>query len=157
MDITTLAAWGEFLGGIAVVVSLIYLAGQIRQSSRLMQVSTAVAAHESDAARVSLLMQDPEMMRLYFEGLADCTSLSEADRRRFDTFFDQNFRGFLANWRFAQAGILDEAVWEYDRNGQAWHLQQPGVQQWWNEFRFLYGDEFGAFVDGLIRKGEAAG
>ena len=33
MDITTLAAWGEFLGGIAVVVSLIYLAGQIRQNS----------------------------------------------------------------------------------------------------------------------------
>ena len=26
MDITTLAAWGEFIGGIAVVVSLIYLA-----------------------------------------------------------------------------------------------------------------------------------
>jgi hypothetical protein len=25
LDITTLAAWGEFIGGIAVVVSLIYL------------------------------------------------------------------------------------------------------------------------------------
>ena len=35
MDITTLAAWGEFLGGIAVVVSLVYLASQIRQNSRL--------------------------------------------------------------------------------------------------------------------------
>jgi hypothetical protein len=45
MDITTLAAWGEFLGGIAVVVSLIYLAGQIRQNSRLLQISTAVASH----------------------------------------------------------------------------------------------------------------
>ena len=33
MDITILAAWGEFIGGIAVVVSLIYLAGQIRQNS----------------------------------------------------------------------------------------------------------------------------
>jgi hypothetical protein len=32
MDITTLAAWGEFIGGIAVVISLIYLAGQIRQT-----------------------------------------------------------------------------------------------------------------------------
>ncbi len=34
MDITTLAAWGEFLGGIAVVVSLVYLASQIRQISK---------------------------------------------------------------------------------------------------------------------------
>jgi hypothetical protein len=32
MDITTLAAWGEFLGGIAVVVSLIYqdLSGRVQ-------------------------------------------------------------------------------------------------------------------------------
>jgi ketosteroid isomerase-like protein len=43
LDITTLAAWGEFLGGIAVVVSLIYLAGQIRQNSRLLRASTASA------------------------------------------------------------------------------------------------------------------
>jgi hypothetical protein len=35
MDITILAAWGEFIGGIAVVVSLVYLASQIRQNSRL--------------------------------------------------------------------------------------------------------------------------
>ncbi len=33
LDITTLAAWGEFIGGIAVVVSLIYLAGRVRQNS----------------------------------------------------------------------------------------------------------------------------
>ncbi len=41
MDITTLAAWGEFLGGIAVVVSLVYLAGQIRQNLKLLRASTA--------------------------------------------------------------------------------------------------------------------
>ena len=44
MDITTLAAWGEFIGGIAVVVSLIYLASQIRQNSRLLRASGGSAA-----------------------------------------------------------------------------------------------------------------
>ena len=34
---TTLAAWGEFIGGIAVVVSLVYLASQIRQESKLLR------------------------------------------------------------------------------------------------------------------------
>ena len=43
MDITTLAAWGEFLGGIAVVISLVYLASQIRQNSKLLRASTASA------------------------------------------------------------------------------------------------------------------
>ena len=35
LNITTLAAWGEFVGGIAVVISLVYLASQIRQNSKL--------------------------------------------------------------------------------------------------------------------------
>jgi hypothetical protein len=45
MDINTLAAWGEFLGDIAVVISLIYLAGQIRQNSKLLRVSTTGAIY----------------------------------------------------------------------------------------------------------------
>ncbi len=49
MDITTLAAWGEFLGGIAVVVSLIYLASQIRQNSKLLQISSSVAIATSES------------------------------------------------------------------------------------------------------------
>jgi hypothetical protein len=34
LDITTLAVWAEFSGGVAVVVSQIYLAGQIRRACR---------------------------------------------------------------------------------------------------------------------------
>jgi len=37
--IAPLAAWGEFIGGIAVVVSLIYLAGQIRSNSKTVRAS----------------------------------------------------------------------------------------------------------------------
>ena len=39
LDITTLAAWGEFVGGIAVVVSLIYLAAQIRMNTKTVRAS----------------------------------------------------------------------------------------------------------------------
>ncbi|MBW2426096.1 MAG: hypothetical protein JRG86_17755 [Deltaproteobacteria bacterium] len=40
MNITTLVAWGEFLGGLAVVVSLVYTGPQIRKNSRLSRTST---------------------------------------------------------------------------------------------------------------------
>jgi hypothetical protein len=39
MDITSLAAWGEFIGGIAVVVSLVYLAVQIRVNTKTVRAS----------------------------------------------------------------------------------------------------------------------
>ena len=47
MDINTLAAWGEFLGGLAVVVSLVYSASQIRQNSRLLRSATAPVTFSS--------------------------------------------------------------------------------------------------------------
>ena len=68
MDITTLAAWGEFLGGIAVVVSLVYLASQIRQNSKLLRASTASATSATNADFSSLIVQDSEVARIFREG-----------------------------------------------------------------------------------------
>ena len=65
MDITALAAWGEFLGGIAVVISLIYLASQIRQNSRLLRTSTASATSDISGRLSTLLVQDPEVARIF--------------------------------------------------------------------------------------------
>ena len=63
MDITTLAAWGEFLGGIAVVASLIYLAGQIRMNTK-----TVRAANFGDLLTVHSefvsITTDPEVASL---------------------------------------------------------------------------------------------
>jgi hypothetical protein len=39
MDLTQLANLGEFIGGVAVLVTLVYLAAQIRQNTRSVQAS----------------------------------------------------------------------------------------------------------------------
>ncbi len=66
MDITTLAAWGEFIGGIAVVVSLIYLAGQIRQNSRLVRASTTGSTNQVMTTMTAMLAKDPETTQIFF-------------------------------------------------------------------------------------------
>ena len=157
MDINTLAAWGEFIGGIAVVISLVYLASQIRQNSRLLQVSTTAALADSDNLMSSLMVQDPELIRIYRDGVGEGASLSEAENDRFNWYVEMRFRGFLRNYQFAKAGVLDGGVWEAELKGQTLQLQQPGVRTFWNEHRHIYGSEFSEFVDGLIREGEAAG
>jgi hypothetical protein len=84
LDITTLAAWGEFIGGIAVVVSLIYLARQIQQNSRLLRASTAGATAQIEFSSNALLVQDAEVARIFWDGVADRNALSEAVRQWFD-------------------------------------------------------------------------
>jgi hypothetical protein len=156
LDITTLAAWGEFIGGIAVVVSLIYLAGQIRQNSRLLRASTASATSETAMAVPRLIAQDPEIGRIFFEGLGDRAALSDAELPRRDALFALNVNAWNQNYEFAKDDVIGPAVWENNERMIRWFFQKPGGRQWWTAWRFQYGADFAEFVDGLIREGEAA-
>ncbi len=157
MDITTLAAWGEFLGGIGVIASLIYLASQIRQNSKLLRVSTTISACESDIEFAKLRIEKPEAMLVLRAGYADRESLTEVEQERFDAFLDLTTRILQKDYLVAQDGAMKLSLWHGEQRGIAWVLRQPGSQQWWDEYRFTFSDEFGEFVDGLIREGEAAG
>jgi len=75
MDITTLAAWGEFIGGIAVVVSLVYLASQIRQNSKLLQVSATSTTAQITMSQMEMLCEDSEVCRIYYAGCRNPDSL----------------------------------------------------------------------------------
>ncbi len=157
MDITTLAAWGEFLGGIAVVASLIYLASQIRQNSNLLRASTASATSQIEYQQNALMVQDEEVARIFWEGLADRASLSEKDRRRFDPLMNLQIKGNGQQYKFHRDGLATPDVWVQAERGMRWVAEQPGFQHWWREWRTQFDDNFQGFIDGLIREGEAAG
>ena len=157
MDITILAAWGEFLGGIAVVVSLVYLASQIRQNSRLLRNSSAATMGAADLALGSLLAADPKLSAIVTSGLKDPASLSADDRIRFNVVIDMTMRAFLRSHAFAQTGGMDASIWQTEVRSYGGMMQSPGGQTWWSENRSMFSDDFGKFLDGLIREGEAAG
>jgi len=157
MDITTLAAWGEFLGGIAVVVSLIYLASQIRQNSRQMRAATASASSQLVLQQGALIAGDADLARIYWDGLADRNSLSDSDRQRFDPLIMGMTEKTRQLLRFARDGLISSEVWDDEEKSMHWMAQQPGVQQWWAQWRSAYGGDYGEIFDRLIREGEAAG
>jgi hypothetical protein len=157
MDINTLAAWGEFIGGIAVVVSLIYLASQIRQNSKLLRAATASATIAATADFASLVVQDSEVARIFREGMADRSSLSEDDMQRFDALLTMVFTALSQEYQFFVDGVMARSIWENRTLSLRRVLLLPGYRQWWTEWGDTYPDEFRNLVDGLIREGEAAG
>ena len=156
LDITTLAAWGEFIGGIAVVVSLIYLAGQIRQNSRLLRASTASATAQYQSSGSAILSQDPELARIYFEGLTIPDDLAEGDQRRFDPIISVQMDANLQQYEFERQGIALPLMAERLMQGMRWQMQQPGMQRWWRDWSFHYPREFRDHMERLIGEGEAA-
>jgi len=105
----------------------------------------------------SLLIQDAEVARIWWDGLEDRDSLSESDRRRFDPMIQLHFQTIHQEFEFIQENVGSARMWEQQERSMRWSMQQRGVQQWWIEWGVLFPQQFRDYVVGAIREGEAAG
>lgn len=88
MSLNDLANLGQAVGAIAVVISLIYVAYQIRQNTNAVRAATAQSVHEHFASWYHLLAADGELSQVVIAGLKDYyASLSEKDKARFVATF----------------------------------------------------------------------
>ena len=76
MNLNDLANIGQVIGAIAVVISLIYVALQIRQNTNAVRSATAQSVHEHFANWYHLIAADAELARIAANGLRDYQSLS---------------------------------------------------------------------------------
>jgi hypothetical protein len=80
MNLNDLANIGQVIGAVAVVVSLFYVAHQIRQNTNAVRSATAQTVHEHFANWYHVLASDPVLSQIAAKGLRDYTSLSEQER-----------------------------------------------------------------------------
>jgi hypothetical protein len=102
MSLGDLANLGQVIGAIAVVVSLFYVAHQIRQNTNAVRSATAQAVHEHFAKWYQLVAADAELSKMVATGLRDYGLLSEEERVRFIATF-MSFLSYSQNaflkWR----------------------------------------------------------
>jgi hypothetical protein len=149
MDLMSLAQllgnFGEFVGAIAVVVTLGYLALQIRHSKVALEANTqsvqaqiAQARADNLAASYRVLMDSPhlpEIMAKRFESVDDevwAAALSPEEKMRVRYYCLLQFNDVRNQYYQYQQGLLDESIWETSTRGQIarmleiHHLFVPG-------------------------------
>jgi heme/copper-type cytochrome/quinol oxidase subunit 1 len=82
-NLQTLANIGEIIGAITVVLSLIYLAIQIRQNTQTQRSENYTRALDRLAAMQSSMAQDEAFANMFSRGVANTEHLSPQDRVRF--------------------------------------------------------------------------
>ena len=131
MDFEALGGIGELLGAIAVVVSLIYVAGQIRQNTK----TTSIANHQNALSLYSTFtdwtVRDPELARLLRNGLHGFDSLSPDDRFRFSQMMMYLFLFYNYQRESHESGFLDEGLFSIWEAAVASLLKMPGGASWW--------------------------
>jgi hypothetical protein len=147
MNWDAIGALAELAGALGVIASLVYLAIQIRQNTR----SAREASWESVSRELqqfrALIAQDPEVARIYREGLRDLRSLSDDDRWRFGDLMQTIFTVSESQYRRRDSGLFQHGLEDI-----LWTAGRPGAREWWMKGRRVYSPEFQRFVDEALEK-----
>ena len=158
MNWDAIGAVAELLGAIGVIASLVYLAGQIRDSREQMSQNTrAVRAgayqqfQEQLRATMMQALTVPSLEGVVFRGMADPETLSEEEAGRFRWWLIGVFMIYEnAHYQY-RMGLLDENRWKIHRSGLQTLLGLQGIRQWWATRSVLIeSPEFAALVSEML-------
>jgi hypothetical protein len=144
---------GELVGAIGVIVTLIYLAVQIRHNTHTVRTSTFHEAIRDFADAIDQLGRDAELTRIWYAGLRDLDSLATEERQRFATYLTSVLRRYENIVYQTQHGTLDERAWVGIREHLRYVFSQPGTVAWWSRARNLFNPELQDFIETQIRSG----
>jgi len=140
MNWDAISAVSQLVGSIAVVISVLYLAVQLRSSTRVARVAAQDAAAAALRDITKPFMENAELGHLWRIGLEDSKSLSADDQARFFHAAHQFLKAFETIHFHYVYGLLDAQLWEGWRELLRHYVATPGIEYYIN----LRGDVFSA-------------
>ena len=152
MNWDALGASAEILAAVGVIVTLFYLAFQIRQSTRTegarsFQYIFAELNHHAN------YMFNSENGPLIAKGMIHFETLSGPEHMRFDLLM-RGYVNYLEATLFNQeADLLGSETmenWEHEFSTRFFPYQ--GVREWWKEAKAIFAPETRSFMDKVLEK-----
>jgi hypothetical protein len=155
VNLEDLANVGEFVSGVAVVASLVYLALQVRQNTASIRTENFARGLERVSAMQSMLSRDARLATLHARGVLDVGLLTPQERIQFTWWLAEACGTFEFMFHQARSGAMPDEVWERWRAIIAWWFSYAGVQAWWRANPTPFSASFSAFVEECIARGPA--
>jgi len=150
MSLSELADFGELVGGIAVVASLVYLALQVRQNTRAVRGST-LHLNTDLWASLFLRLADPSIVQAYVAGMSGRADIKPLHYSQFYFIAKSMFLAQEDQFYQARNGTLDPGIYAaYERATCAQMLAFAGFRIWWQQTRPTFTPAFAAHIDALI-------
>ena len=142
-----LGAIGSFIGGIGVVVSVVYLAFQIKLntiSNRSQSYQLAISSISEWSRQVGL---DKDATRIIRVGVMGLSALDENERAQFSYLLVSLLRNFENIHHQFDNGTISKETWLGWSNRIIVFLSQPGAKEWWDKSQDSYSPRFRTYVD----------
>jgi hypothetical protein len=151
MDLDSLAKLGEFVGGFFVVVSLIYLAHQVRQNTRSLQTENYARVLERMSNVQARASADPDLNRILAVGAETPEKLTASERLRFSWALYEMFGAAEFMYLQSRRGGLPATVWARWEATLVWWLSHPGMRAWWAAKPAPFAADFEQFGNEVLR------
>jgi len=156
MNWEAIGAIGEVLGAVAVVVTLGYLAVQIRQNSQAVKHSAAQTLLSETNGSLRIAASDPATARAVILGQTLFDELSEGERAQFITWMFSWMRTVeQAYFQYLQ-GHIDEEIWEGHMAHHCQLINAPAIEVWWSHRRRFFSQKFQKYMDEVAALGSDA-
>ncbi|HVU50020.1 MAG TPA: hypothetical protein VHL80_05010 [Polyangia bacterium] len=151
MSLSDLASLGSFVSGFAVLISLIYLALQVRQTKRNQQI----AIRHTRATRIvelHLALADLSVADAWLHGSASPQDITRTQLSQFNNLCRALFFHFEDSFYQREEGLLNDDAFETVVAGARLSARSPGFRAAWRLARPNFGGPFLAFMDGVIAR-----
>ncbi len=147
MDIIELGAIGELVGGVAVLVTLAYLATQVRQNTSVIRASASQSFLDSINQVCETVAGDVEQARVWRLAMEDPGALTEDERYSADWMCLMAFHSFENAMIQHEMGSLDRQTTAMIQNRIRKALTIPYYQEWWERNDWGFTDRLVQFVE----------
>ncbi len=122
----------EVIGALAIVVTLIFLAIEVRNNRRATESSSLDALATGFNAINTHIIDDPAVTKLWVSGMAEPEKLDEIGRVQISMLVQSYLNQYTALKKYHSAGVLSDDEWLMYTKPMAAMLNSPGGRWLWD-------------------------
>src|SRR6185503_5296543 len=146
MNWDAISAVSQLVGSIAVVISVVYVALQLRSSTRVARVAAMDAAAAALRDVTKPFMENAELARIWRTGLEDLDALPADDKARFFHAAHQFLKALETIHYHYVYGLLDPQLWEGWRDLLQHYVATPGIHHYLTLRGAVFSERFRKFI-----------
>jgi len=148
MTLSELGSLGEFVGAIAVIGSLVYLAIQVRQATQSQRTESFLSGLGRVNDWYRSISNNGDLARIYLDGCDDFAGLNREDCARFHALIMEVLVVCEMMYRLGEGQLLNTPTLHAVSRFIFGLFSHPGIVTWWQEQgRAAVTEDFREYVD----------
>lgn len=155
MSLSDLASMGSFASGVAVLISLIYLSAQVRQSTKHQQAQM-LESRTTRTVDYQMRLAEPSLAPVWCKLVMGAHDFTELEATQLVSIIRANLMHAEAAYLQHEQGLMGDRGFETMRKNWVAVLSWPATRVLWRQFHDGFDRKFASWMDEQLSKAAAS-